>query len=192
MSTRVAERTLESILNDNKLSKEHLSPYVKDRYALSSQVSYVVTGGPRTEESPGEEKIRKYLESKGIVHEQERPVVVAEDKGEIHIRYADFFLPKYNLHVEYNGMEGNPEDDKRYERKNKVYEKNGIRHVVLHKRDLESGDYVRVLESAINEGRPTQAHTRYRNTYRQPHKSASRPAYAAIAAGLAMAVLAFI
>lgn len=49
-------------------------------------------------ESLGEKKIRLYLEANNIIYEEQKPI-----KTNNHTFRADFFLPEYNLYIEFQG-----------------------------------------------------------------------------------------
>lgn len=157
----VVKKPLEGILEENGLSRAHLSPHVARHYQLSSLVNYVqpidspkpkVKGGM----SEAEKKIRDYFERNGIAYEYERKLVVEED-DKIHIRSPDFYLPKYGLYIEYNGMEGNDEDDRRYEKKMAFYENNEVKHMIIHRHEMESGRWISKLEK-MTKNRRTQSY----------------------------------
>ncbi|HLF54593.1 MAG TPA: hypothetical protein VI612_02650 [Candidatus Nanoarchaeia archaeon] len=155
------EKTLEEVLKENDLTEANLSPLVSREYTPSSKVNYVPPG-PRNqktpeqrvnEASPFEKEILAYLKERGINHEFERPLVVKEGE-EIHVRLPDFYLPDRNLFIELNGMEGDPEQDKRYEEKNRNYDKNGIKYVVIHKDEMKSGKWKEKLEGILGKSEP--------------------------------------
>lgn len=72
-----------------------------------------------------------------IVHAYERLVPIEE------AMYCDFFLPEYNLYVEFWGMESNPKYKARKERKLELYRQNELRLIEVkdeHINNLE--DYL--------------------------------------------------
>ena len=59
-----------------------------------------ITNRGETVKSYGELKIANYLDSRGIVYEYEHEFI-RKDGG---INKPDFYLPKYNIYIEYYGM----------------------------------------------------------------------------------------
>lgn len=87
--------------------------------------------------SRGEAMIDGLLYEHRIVHAYERLVPIEE------AMYCDFFLPEYNLYIEFWGMESNPKYKARKEKKLELYRQNGLRLVEVkdeHINNLE--DYL--------------------------------------------------
>ena len=173
------QQTLEEILKENTITEKHLSPFVEEKYSLSDVVPYVRPWprDPNAEPSGPEKDFIAYFKKEGIKYEREYALVLDED-GEIHVRYADFYLPEYDLYLEYNGMESRPEDAKRYADKKKSYERNNIPFAEIHKKEYESGKWKERLEeilAAAEKGELASA-----------SHSPSRPWYVAAAASLLM------
>lgn len=96
-------------------------------------------------ESNGERAIRVALENLGIKYEQEKEInflkgyYKGSNKGS---RRADFFLPKYNIYIEYLGgwNKKDPEERKkeraRYNKKKEVYNLNGIKCIYIYPNQL--------------------------------------------------------
>lgn len=70
--------------------------------------------------SRGEAMIDDRLYGLRIVHAYERMVPIDEDM------YCDFYLPEYDLYVEFWGMESNPKYRARKEKKLELYRQNGL------------------------------------------------------------------
>jgi len=89
--------------------------------------------------SRGEAMIDALFYEKRIVHAYERLVPVEQTM------YCDFFLPEYDLYIEFWGMESNPKYKARKEKKLEIYRQNGLRLVEVrdeHINNLE--DYLMV------------------------------------------------
>lgn len=87
--------------------------------------------------SRGEAMIDGLLYEHRIVHAYERLVPIED------AMYCDFFLPEYNLYIEFWGMESNPKYKARKERKLGLYRQNGLRLIEVkdeHINNLE--DYL--------------------------------------------------
>ncbi|HEX5337186.1 MAG TPA: hypothetical protein VFW53_02000 [Gallionella sp.] len=87
--------------------------------------------------SRGEAMIDGLLYENRIVHAYERLVPIEQ------AMYCDFFLPEYNLYIEFWGMESNPKYKARKERKLDLYRQNGLRLIEIkdeHINNLE--DYL--------------------------------------------------
>lgn len=87
--------------------------------------------------SRGEAMIDALFYEKRIVHAYERLVPVEQTM------YCDFFLPEYDLYIEFWGMESNPKYKARKEKKLEIYRKNELRLVEVkdeHINNLE--DYL--------------------------------------------------
>lgn len=87
--------------------------------------------------SRGEAMIDGLLYEHRIVHAYERMVPIEE------AMYCDFFLPEYNLYIEFWGMESNPKYKARKDKKLDLYRQNGLRLIEVkdeHVNNLE--DYL--------------------------------------------------
>ena len=122
-------KSLEEILQENRITAHHLSPAIRANIPLTARLPYIAPRQRDENEEPSdpEKEIIEYLKSQGINHEREKAIVVVEEDGMIHVRYADFYFPELDLYIEYNGMEWDEERKKDYKKKNIVYKKNGIR-----------------------------------------------------------------
>lgn len=85
--------------------------------------------------SEGERRIGATLDQYGIpfVYEQKVPV---HDKGKVRTLRPDFYLPEFNLYIEYYGRVGNPDYDLRTQRKQEAYHANGIKVLPIYPWDL--------------------------------------------------------
>ncbi|MDO8264686.1 MAG: hypothetical protein Q7T21_15900 [Gallionella sp.] len=89
--------------------------------------------------SRGEAMIDALFYEKRIVHAYERLVPVEQTM------YCDFFLPEYDLYIEFWGMESNPKYKARKEKKLEIYRQNKLRLVEVkdeHINNLE--DYLMI------------------------------------------------
>ncbi|BCK86634.1 hypothetical protein MIZ01_0398 [Sideroxyarcus emersonii] len=87
--------------------------------------------------SRGEAMIDGLLYENRIVHAYERLVPIEQTM------YCDFFLPEFNLYIEFWGMESNPKYKERKERKLEMYRQNGLKLIEVkdgHINNLE--DYL--------------------------------------------------
>jgi len=71
--------------------------------------------------SRGEAMIDAMFYENRIVHSYERLVPVEQ------AMYCDFYLPEYDLYIEFWGMESNPIYKARKEKKLEIYRQNGLR-----------------------------------------------------------------
>lgn len=71
--------------------------------------------------SRGEAMIDAFFYEKRIVHAYERLVPVEQ------AMYCDFYLPDYDLYIEFWGMESNPKYSQRKEKKLEIYRQNGLK-----------------------------------------------------------------
>ncbi len=147
-------KKLEDILREHHINEDHLSPYVRLSYFLSSVVPYVPY--PKTEngksqkcKTPGEEKIESFLKERGIDVKYEWKLVIKDEDEVIRVLRPDFYLPDYNLVIEFNGMEGKPGQDKRYHEKNVNYDRNGVRFDIIHLHEMISGEWKAKLDRII-------------------------------------------
>ena len=70
--------------------------------------------------SEGEKRVAATLEKYGIRYEYDRPVWV-DDGSKVRRLRPDFYLPDFNLFIEYYGRVGNQDYDKRTEAKQRAY-----------------------------------------------------------------------
>lgn len=87
--------------------------------------------------SRGEAMIDGLLYENRIVHAYERLVPIEQ------AMYCDFFLPEFNLYIEFWGMESNPKYKARKEKKLEMYRQNGLKLIEVkdeHINNLE--DYL--------------------------------------------------
>lgn len=86
--------------------------------------------------SEGEEFIAEYFQEEGFTYEREKTItgLTGDEKS---FRRADFYLPKYKLYVEFNGLWNNSKSDReRYREKKAVFAKNRIPCVYLFPENL--------------------------------------------------------
>lgn len=55
--------------------------------------------------SQGEKQIKNFLDNKNINYSLQYPINIAKDINQSGIAYIDFYLPDYNLFIEYNGIQ---------------------------------------------------------------------------------------
>lgn len=79
--------------------------------------------------SSGEQIIDNYLHKRGIIHEYEKLLVLPLDYGKK--RLCDFYLPEYNVYIEFWGMMHDSEYRKRKAEKIALYEKNKLNRIDL-------------------------------------------------------------
>ena len=72
------------------------------------------------------------------------------DDGKFRVYYPDFKLPGYGLSIEYFGLNGNSDYNKRPEHKMRVYRDNGI-DVLFLTRDSLRGDWPTKVTSQIED-----------------------------------------
>lgn len=60
-------------------------------------------GCPKCNKSQGEKTVTKYLESKNITYIEQYKINIPKDINRSGIAYIDFYLPAYNIFIEYNG-----------------------------------------------------------------------------------------
>ena len=95
----------------------------------------------------GEEQIARLLERNRISYQYEYPLAV-QDRGKLRIYYPDFRLPEQGLIIEYFGMNGNSDYDKRTKHKLEVYRQAGIDGLFLT-RDSLRGDWPKKIISQL-------------------------------------------
>ena len=94
-----------------------------------------------TKDSEGEELIREFFEDIGIEVVPKKIIPYLQDDNK-EFREADFYLPRYNLYVEFLGKWNNPDDKRRYKQKMAVYYKNNIPCVYLWPDNLGTLDWI--------------------------------------------------
>lgn len=120
--------------------------------------------------SRGEVQIAGLLDREGIAYRYEYPLAVI-DQGKLRIWYPDFYLPDYGMIIEYFGVHGNAEYDRRTEHKMKVYQATGIEGVFLNEQTLRTQwptGIVRQIENIL-----TQRLRRFHERPAQPYKQQS-------------------
>jgi hypothetical protein len=93
------------------------------------------------EETAGEELIADFLEEKGIDFKTDKELPNLEEDNKF-FRKPDFYLPKYNVYMEFLGQWNNPEHKKRYKQKMRVYHKNKIPCIYLWPDNLGILDWI--------------------------------------------------
>jgi hypothetical protein len=81
--------------------------------------------------SRAEVRIAGLLDREGIAYRYEHPLAVV-DQNKTRIWYPDFCLPEYGMILEYFGINGDAEYDRRTEHKMRVYETTGVEGVFLN------------------------------------------------------------
>ena len=93
------------------------------------------------EPSSEEVYIARYFDDVGIKYEEEKvlPKLKGDEKS---YRKVDFYLPKYDIYVEYFGLYNSTKDIRaNYDEKVKVYLKNNVPSVFLYPHELGILDY---------------------------------------------------
>ena len=93
------------------------------------------------EETSGERAVKAELRHLKIDFEQEKVIHnLTGDTTKTNSRRADFYLPKYDLYIEYFGSVGHDEDNQehidRYDEKIRVYKENNIKCIYVYPRHL--------------------------------------------------------
>ena len=101
-----------------------------------SEVNYSQKQSKLNPPSEGEMYIMDYLEGMGIKYIREVEINnLREDTAKF--RRADFYLPKYNVYVEFQGRWNNSKEDRvRYSNKKVVFYKNSIPCIYLYPENL--------------------------------------------------------
>lgn len=86
--------------------------------------------------SEGERNIAEFLVNKKIGFKYERPVLVL-DENKPRIFYPDFFIPEFALYLEYFGINGNGDYNKRTIHKEEIYKKNRIDIIPIYPEHLK-------------------------------------------------------
>mgnify|MGYP003625343019 CR=1 FL=1 len=90
----------------------------------------------------GELFILEYLKYNKIDFKREVKLTHLKNDN-LSCRIADFYLPKYKVHIEFNGMWNNSKEDRiRYREKKKIYENNYIPCVYLYPENLGVIEFV--------------------------------------------------
>jgi hypothetical protein len=95
----------------------------------------------QNEDSEGEELIREFLDDKAIEAMPKKIIPNLRDDDR-EFREADFYLPKYDVYVEFLGQWNDPEHQRRYRQKMAVYYKNKIPCVYLWPDNLGTLDWM--------------------------------------------------
>lgn len=114
--------------NEAAIRYKILTPYKKNNY-----------------DSNAEEKIAEYFKRKNIIYHHHPEIKVPKTLWIFSIPFIniklepDFFLPEFNVFVEYWGMIDDPEYKKNsYDRKKKLYKDNAIYFISLYPKNLEN------------------------------------------------------
>mgnify|MGYP006077990471 CR=1 FL=1 len=93
--------------------------------------------------SEGELFILEYLKHKKISFEREVRLNNLRFDDDFGYRDVDFYLKKYGVYIEFNGMWNNTKEDRvRYRKKKEVYRKNNIPCIYLYPENLGIIDFV--------------------------------------------------
>jgi hypothetical protein len=118
--------------------------------------------------SRAEVQIANLLDRERIAYRYEHPLAVI-DRGKVRIWYPDFYLPDYGMIIEYFGIRGDADYDRRTEHKMKVYRTTGIEGVFLNEQMLRTQwptGVIRQIEDVLQQrlrrfhDRPAQCHDR--------------------------------
>lgn len=71
----------------------------------ASSLLYSHCGCPLCHKSIGENKVKKYLDSNNILYKEQYKIRTNENIRVSGYSYADFYLPDYNVIIEYNGIQ---------------------------------------------------------------------------------------
>jgi hypothetical protein len=94
------------------------------------------------EPSEGELFLQEYFEREGIVFKSEVPILNLKNDPKLH-RRADFYLPYYDIYVEFLGKWFVSEKEKnRYREKKRVFKENDIPCVFLYPENLGIIDFI--------------------------------------------------
>ncbi|PKP28584.1 MAG: hypothetical protein CVU01_03905 [Bacteroidetes bacterium HGW-Bacteroidetes-18] len=80
--------------------------------------------------------IDNWLYHHKITHEVEKKIPIK------HLMYCDWYLPDYNVYIEYWGMERNPDYKKRREIKEELYKRNKLNLLGLEPKDIQNLDEI--------------------------------------------------
>jgi hypothetical protein len=90
--------------------------------------------------SEGEEFIMDFFKLYGIKYQYQKTIEGLKDDSKAY-RVADFYLPKYNVYLEFNGQWNNGNSNDRYSEKKTVYLKNKIPCIYIYPENLGILDY---------------------------------------------------
>jgi hypothetical protein len=99
--------------------------------------------------SRGERTIATFLDSVKLKYNYE-PGVLVNDNGYKRIWYPDFGLPKYDVFIEYFGMENDPVYDERTRHKLKTFRNNDIDVISVYPSTLR-GDYKEYILNELHQ-----------------------------------------
>ena len=117
------------------LASEILQNLLQDEYLpRSTRDAYRTTRGVWVR-SRGEYMIDNWFSSRGIVTYYERSVYLDAQRV-----VPDWFLPRIDLFVEFLGLKGQPDYDRRWAAKERLYRKHELRFVALDETDLTDLD----------------------------------------------------
>ncbi len=102
--------------------------------------------------SQGERLIAQTLDNYAIPFIYERPITI-NDGDSRRTLYPDFYLTGFDIYIEYYGRAGNAAYDRRTNRKQAVYQTNGIRVIPIYPWDL-CQDWPANLMAALPTGDP--------------------------------------
>ena len=107
----------------------------------------IITNPHKNFDSKGEEIIAEYFERKNIRYNLHPVIKLPKQFWVFNIPFAhfklhpDFFLPEFNVFVEYWGMIDNPEYKKNSNLKKKLYKDNGLEYISLYPKALKNLDW---------------------------------------------------
>jgi hypothetical protein len=123
-----------------------VSKLLKDRQfkqSLQKGLSIPTKSGV-TVQSHGEEVLANYFHDHRITFVYDLPARFSIFQA-VSIR-PDFYLPDYDVYIEYWGMKGNAAYDKKTEWKRKVYRKYGKRLIDIYVSDIKSKGFVNKIK----------------------------------------------
>lgn len=171
-------RALTTDTGQEKLKSRWALPCPKMPYSLEHKLEREVCPQFRSE---GERRIATTLNTYGIGYEYERPVIV-DDQGITRTLYPDFFLPEFNLYIEYYGRIGNQDYDLRTAKKKTAYAANNLNVISLYPWNLIHDwpnyllDQLRTPLSETPRKRDTPENKRVTNPIpRRPYHTKMRP-----------------
>jgi hypothetical protein len=92
-------------------------------------------------ESEGEVFIAEFLQSKNIKYRREEKIDWLKNDSKSY-RMADFYLPRYNVYIEFFGLWNNEKDRVRYQDKKNIYNENKVACIYLYPENLGVIDYI--------------------------------------------------
>jgi hypothetical protein len=137
--------SLEEMVCNESMTTDNLSPRVRNLYELNKRkiIFYVrherkegekVKG---TSKTPDEQKISRFLIEKRVRFVYEPKYATIEGGGNIHIRYPDFYLPEFDLVIEYDGSKKDSAR-KRYAQKKRAYLGNDVNFLIIERWEMDS------------------------------------------------------